>query len=318
MKKVFSNTQEVAHVWAQFNQDQGRNGGHSVFFCGNTIYSYGSHFPMAHRIGDTTTILINDDSYSATTSSHQREVINAIPQFYNTINVSTEFIHCIADTCRFNKKEAIKERENQLLELVELYKKQSKARVRDYSTAIAYLQSNIRAFCKLYKISISPLETMLKDTSLIVEKSIAKQKRIKAAAIRAEKKRRLERVELAKIELDKWLKGWHGNRFYLMGLPPHLRVHRDTKTNLPTSVETSHGVTLDYKDAERLACAYQKGVIYVKNSGVGVNISYTGEKEPRFGHYSIDSIYINGDMIMGCHHFEAKILQDFIKLNGWG
>jgi len=47
---------------------------------GNTIYSYGKHFPIAIRIwdGNEAKYLWNSDKYSSTTSRHQSLVFRAI------------------------------------------------------------------------------------------------------------------------------------------------------------------------------------------------------------------------------------------------
>lgn len=44
--------------------------GHNVFIEGNTLYSYGHHFPLAVRRRDGV-VLLNGDKYSITTSHHQ-------------------------------------------------------------------------------------------------------------------------------------------------------------------------------------------------------------------------------------------------------
>ena len=40
----------VAHLWAHKSQDFARNPGHNFYFHGDTIYSYGSHFPVARHV----------------------------------------------------------------------------------------------------------------------------------------------------------------------------------------------------------------------------------------------------------------------------
>lgn len=73
---------DVYDAWAFEWQDSGRNySGETVFFEGNTIYSYGKHFPMAIRqesdsVG--TWYLVNADTYSSTTNKHQAGVRSAI------------------------------------------------------------------------------------------------------------------------------------------------------------------------------------------------------------------------------------------------
>ncbi len=64
---------EVYSVWANGSQEYGQN--HSrgnVYFKGDTIYSYGSHFPMGVR--QASCFVLNADGYSSTTRGHQASV----------------------------------------------------------------------------------------------------------------------------------------------------------------------------------------------------------------------------------------------------
>lgn len=79
MKRVRS---DVAHVWAHKLQSDARNQTGSLYFQGDTIYSYGSHFPMARHVTDKdgrAVILFTTRSYSMTTSGHLSQVRRAIP-----------------------------------------------------------------------------------------------------------------------------------------------------------------------------------------------------------------------------------------------
>jgi hypothetical protein len=81
MRKVFSNSM-VAHVWAQQSQPEGRSANGQFYFDGPTIYSYGSHFPVARftdaRLGDQQVVLVTSRGYSVTTARHKREVWHAL------------------------------------------------------------------------------------------------------------------------------------------------------------------------------------------------------------------------------------------------
>lgn len=73
MKKVFSDQSQVAHLWANKIQDEATNSGRSFFFRGNTIYSYGHHFPIAKHvqgINGNDFVLFTERGYSNTTSKH--------------------------------------------------------------------------------------------------------------------------------------------------------------------------------------------------------------------------------------------------------
>ena len=67
MKTVVSKT-DVAHMWANKTQSEAKTPTRNFYFNGDTIYSYGSHFPIAvHYKG---IVLFTLNSYSVTTSEH--------------------------------------------------------------------------------------------------------------------------------------------------------------------------------------------------------------------------------------------------------
>lgn len=78
MKRVFRNSGEVAHIWAQQNQDEGRCC--NMYFNGAVLYSYGSHYPLGIFLkhGKKQAVLINNQGYSVTTSKHISEAMGAV------------------------------------------------------------------------------------------------------------------------------------------------------------------------------------------------------------------------------------------------
>lgn len=96
-KQVFP-SDEIPHLWAHQSQQSARNAGGRIYFEGDTIFSYGSHFPMARHVtatGDRTTgagkgargVLFNSATYSVTTSHHQTMVRRAIPNSFAVFEV---------------------------------------------------------------------------------------------------------------------------------------------------------------------------------------------------------------------------------------
>ena len=81
MRKVFSSTSEVCHIFAQRSQSEGKAG--SVFFYGDKIYSYGYHYLLAefHEVNGETVILINDKGYSTSTVKHIGKIISATSHY---------------------------------------------------------------------------------------------------------------------------------------------------------------------------------------------------------------------------------------------
>jgi hypothetical protein len=81
MRHVFPN-HEIPHLWAHQSQDEARNSSSTFYFVGPTIYSYGSHFPIARYVTNDRgerAILFTTAHYSVTTSGHCSGVARAIP-----------------------------------------------------------------------------------------------------------------------------------------------------------------------------------------------------------------------------------------------
>ena len=74
MKTAFDN-KELAHQWFHRLTPEG-NASH-YYFRGDTIYSYGSHFPIARHYKGV--VLFNSGGYSSTTARHMSLTRAAIP-----------------------------------------------------------------------------------------------------------------------------------------------------------------------------------------------------------------------------------------------
>ena len=84
MKKVFSSHNEAAHIWASQSQNEGRAG--NIEFEGQTIYSYGRHFPVARFAPEYGNIvLFTSRGYSSSTGKHKGIIRAAIPSKYAVI-----------------------------------------------------------------------------------------------------------------------------------------------------------------------------------------------------------------------------------------
>lgn len=95
-KQVFKGA-EVAHIWAAGKQESGRNSARNIFFSGETIYSYGSHFPMATiTVAKGQKIALHTTrTYSNTTAKHQawaRYATNHLPSFVVPFIASPEHV----------------------------------------------------------------------------------------------------------------------------------------------------------------------------------------------------------------------------------
>lgn len=82
MKRVFSSHSEVAHIWAQQKQSEGRAG--NIFFEGTEIFSYGHHYKAAKFFTRKDKkfvvkfVVLNSRKYSNTTCKHMWEIRDAV------------------------------------------------------------------------------------------------------------------------------------------------------------------------------------------------------------------------------------------------
>lgn len=89
---------ELYHVWAHQKAPHGRARGTNVYFTGRTIYSYGSHFPMARLVldsksGNPVAVLHTTYCYSRTTAGHQSSARRATCHLasFEVPNIGTEY-----------------------------------------------------------------------------------------------------------------------------------------------------------------------------------------------------------------------------------
>jgi hypothetical protein len=89
-KKTVFSTGEIPHLWAHKVQDSARNPQGNLYFDGDTIYSYGSHFAIARHVQNKcgkSAVLFTTRSFSNTTSGHISAVKSAIPSNIPVFNV---------------------------------------------------------------------------------------------------------------------------------------------------------------------------------------------------------------------------------------
>lgn len=198
MKHVF-NTNEVAHIWALQQQDNGKNAGGNFYFAKQTIYSYGYHFPIATIVGSD--VLFTLRKYSNTTAKHIGKVRGAISH--------KNIIWCY--DVPVNLKYAALEHENNLnrwkREIKSLFSELGNKRLRDTQSRISAINSHIEKlniYCKYFKLPIKDKE--LKDLLKLAAKpdflNIARQATEKEAEARQKK------MKLAIIAYETYIELW--------------------------------------------------------------------------------------------------------------
>ena len=131
---------EISHIWANNLEYKGKQG--SLFFNGNTIYSYGSHFPIAKHL-DNETVLFTNRSYSNSTAKHINLVRSAIQ--HKTI------IYCNNPGNSHNSNI-----ENFILQITNEANKLIKAKKPEiYIQGIEYIKNDLNKYLTYFKIKLT-------------------------------------------------------------------------------------------------------------------------------------------------------------------
>jgi len=276
MKKVFQNTSEVVHVFAQQTQSEGRNQSGSIYFEENRIYSYGSHYLLGEFI-NSETIIINDFGYSVTTSKHINELINATSQhnqFY-TSSIDIKYI------------------ETEIKAFLKCLTNARKPEI--YISNITKLESNLSKwvdYCKenkvTHKYKVKKSDYKYKKILKIANSLLTREalEKIKAKGKKDAIKQKAKDKRELKIKLDKF-NTYKIDRFKI-GKFDYLRLSQNGKF-----VETSQNIRIEKSEAKKLYFAIKK------------KVDIRGQ---RIGYYTVNKID-NKALTVGCHKICIKSVQ---------
>ena len=318
---------EVAHVWAQQRRDndgsliRGESSNGNFSFAQRALFSYSTIMAVFLEYKGQTYVFENRETYSMTTSSkHQSQIqsrifpsdVKIIPVYNAGDSRLGNFIasdriidslNCQGNQYMTNKDQTETIRRNVarvvegLIEKgVESHKKIKRART--------YKDMHIADSARFLELARELTETFniksrVKIPVDLDEYVSGAQKRINAAK-KAQEKRRAKIIAAQKIKdqeaFEKWLSGEGHScpRSYAVNENGgcYMRVTHGEKPML----ETSQNVRVDLQDALKVfrfvKLVKQRGKRWVKN----------GQRIP-VGHYQVDVIKDNGDMIAGCHTF---------------
>lgn len=279
VKHVVS-SDEVAHLWAHKAQDSARNATGSVFFRGDTIYSYGEHFPIARHItskSGKSAVLFTTKTYSVTTSGHCSMVRSAISHL-TRFDVPNVFARIKAEH-EGNLADYAKRISDYLLKAARARTEFNKGwthreAVEPRAEAIKYAK-----FFRIPYAKTLPAVPAIGSVQLQVIKD-AESKRL------AVERKRVMRENAEMIEA--WRKGEYYRVTLPRELPDMLRVSKDGQ-----SIETSRGVSFPISHAKR-------GLALVRAVRASGEAWFTNGR-CQLGHYRIDSIQPDGTVKAGCH-----------------
>jgi len=170
MKKVFSDS-EVAHIWANQTQDEGRNSRNTFYFNGRTIYSYGSHFPIAEvSKNNPNVIFFTTRGYSPTTTKHIYLVRRAIADYKQIVYVLNPKGINLYDENFYKNIEHFYNNAIKFLQESELPRKRANTILDLKNSAIAEL-TKIETFLKAFDLTIDTLKHKETSYTKVFEKS---------------------------------------------------------------------------------------------------------------------------------------------------
>lgn len=307
MKTVVSNSQ-VAHLWANQSQEHARNG-RNFYFQGDTIYSYGSHFPIARiveREGKGKAVLFTIRTYSKTTAKHCSIVRPACSHY--------EKIFHVKDPTSSNFLEFFEEYFQRASNLWEKAKRARSNAVYFYNQYDDVINeaNNLADYFDL------DVPRLVRHKDFLGLRGEAEEKRVEqnkkqdeARQKRYEEGKRIVSLTF-KEKLEEWLQGksnyfqsnyFHNDYYYGVLSQVYLRV----KNNI---LQTTKGAEVPEEHAKKAALLVKKcrenKTEYVKNG-----------HSVRIGMFTIDNIDTEGNVTAGCHFIEWSEIERIAKLQRW-
>jgi len=280
------NNKEVAHLWA--NQSRERATGSHFYFDGDTIYSYGSHFPIARHYKGI--VLFTTEGYSSTTAKHKSYVSAAchhLPRFYV---VDPKSNPSGADVARYTdrvKREC-----------------ESAAKARNLNAHLGTIESTIKEannFCE--RFGFKTRFAMPENWTELQAK--AKSSADKERKAKAERQAKLERE--AQETISKWLAGESVTIPHFIG-KVYLRTRLLKRIGDEyMEMETSKGATVKLDEAERAFrfCIIARARGWHRNGD-----------EFKVGDYQLDAVNEQG-VVAGCHRIAWDEIERFAKTQNW-
>lgn len=352
MKTIFK-TEELAHIWISQSQYEGRNassGRENFYFSGDTIYSYGGHFPIARIITadkllkklqktyTSGTVLFTSRDYynnltgknSITTTKHKQAVKQAIPRSIPVFTVKDPMA-----TYPGSHKENYCQYEKNIKDLIT-----KASRARQYKASYLNQAENLYSEAKKYKeiFSIPGRMFNLPDIESI-KADIEKNKHAEhKAAIAREKEEKIQ-LDFAKNVLAVWKAGKEKVVFNQPGhknngkevltitavcvLQNHtqrqyLRIRKENKTTF--IINTSLGVDIVGKNDGKLA-KYVSQIYRLACKCIKTKKAYNipPEKQVKIDRYDLRSINESGTVEIGCHTIDfSEIEYIYTRLNKAG
>ncbi len=292
--KTVHTSDMVCHLWANQSQSEARTGTSNLYFRDSTIYSYGSHFPIACHVSNKRgqkAVLFTSRSCSATTAGHKCDVRRAsshltvftVPEVIVSSDTHKMNLEYYRDTIAEISGKVLRARSNQ-----EFLFRELQATINQANAYSAFFGQRVR-FEVPDAINTAELETIIDG-----------HKRKKSAEERKAEKIRKERQADQEREWNQKLENWKDGKnvhIHTTG-PASLRINGDM-------IETSAGAEVPLKHAIKILPRIRSGKPYVRN-GHTIHL----------GQFALDAIDEQGNITAGCHTITREEIERIAKKIG--
>ena len=282
LKKVFTNKDQVLHLWANQSQEDARCP--NVFFNGESCYSYGRHYELGRLVefNGQTVALINSYRYSHTTAKH---INSAWVACSHLIRVESDDFSDIRGSF-------VQWQDRLLDNIFDYFKSRSKTWYDSFDDQLCFIRdlNEFNQSCELLGFKDLKLEPDAEFKALWLEHKTFIQARLdflntpeQLLIKQAQREKRLaKKREKYQQEIDLWLTNEKSSLTYdaRKVLSTHLIRVKDNE------VQTSGGASVPLDHALRLLNLVEKGSIK------------SGE---RVGHFSVNKLDGIGNIVIGCH-----------------
>lgn len=283
---------QIPHIWANQLQDNARTSNKNFYFEDKTIYSYGTHFPIA-VLKDKDIVFFTTNTYSKTTSGHISATRSACSD--------KKIIYCLdpADANKSYHTQNLEDFDNKC-KYIAKNKLRNANKPEIYLNQIAYQRQLFNDYCDYFKIKKSVRN---KYKYILIE---SKDGGIKATdqEIKAQAKRLKDNIkrdiQKHKIDVENF-RTFETRRIWTRNDCDYLRYNKETNR-----VETSQEIEIPVSIAKKF---YQHIQAVVKNGGCL-------DCETKLMDYDVKEI--NAEFItIGCHHIKTDEIKKIAVLLNW-
>lgn len=314
IKRVFSNSSECIHIWANRIQGYGRSS--NVSFrsslvmtllsseddsdIGDVLYSYYRPIAAFRESAKGLVVFLNDYSYSHTTQKHQKRIRSAVTQpifDYDNIPKWVEReVNYVRSSPQTVEPSAIWQQYHDIFDALVAtvgQKRFSRTSCERLNMAREY-EAKANRIKRAFNLDSLPDIELIITPQMQEYVDLAEQKKAEKEA-RAIEKHRLE-IERSESDRVKWLQGIGNYYPHSYSLPIALRLSPHDAER----VETSRGAFVPVKVCERLYRAF-------KARQMPDNL--------RVGNYTLNEVSEQG-LTIGCHKISADELERFAAVIG--